>query len=201
MNVWRRAFCQSLPPVELAQVGPMPGRWHGRHPWVIPGSGGSVGAVGSGDGVMNESFPVRPVIVGKGIQPAAVAARAGTIEQQVLARIESMSCLPITAAVAMKFMELGKDPQAGSSEYSKVISSDSSLSTKMLSMANSSWFGIRNKVTKVQVAVNLLGLGTVRTLAISYCLTGLHNELRLTADESSMFWMASLYKAVAARML
>jgi diguanylate cyclase (GGDEF)-like protein len=110
-----------------------------------------------------------------------------------------MSYLPTTAAVAMKFVELGKDPDAEPSEYSKVISSDSSLSTKMLSLANSSWFGVRNKVTKVQVAVNLLGLSTVRTLAISYCVTGLHNELRLTTDESRMFWAASLCKAVAAK--
>jgi len=121
------------------------------------------------------------------------------LEQQVKSRIEAMSYLPTTVAVAMKFLELGKDPEAEPSAYAKVISSDSSLSSKLLSLANSSWFGVRNKVTKVQVAVNLLGLSTVRTLAISYCLTGLHNELRLSPEESRMFWSASLCKAVAAR--
>jgi diguanylate cyclase (GGDEF)-like protein len=110
-----------------------------------------------------------------------------------------MSYLPTTVAVAMKFVELGKDPEADPAEYAKVISSDSSLSTKLLSLANSSWFGVRNRVTKVQVAVNLLGLGTVRTLAISYCVTGLHNELRLNPEESRMFWTTSLCKAVAAK--
>lgn len=123
----------------------------------------------------------------------------GPLEQQVRARIESMSYLPTTVAVAMKFMELGKDPETDPSDYAKVISSDGSLSSKLLSLANSSWFGVRNRVTKVPVAVNLLGLGTVRTLAISYCMTGLHNELRLTPQESRMFWMASLCKAVAAK--
>ena len=126
-------------------------------------------------------------------------ASSGKLEQQVRARIESMGYLPTTVAVAMKFMELGKNPEADPSDYSKVISSDGSLSSKLLSLANSSWFGVRNRVTKVPVAVNLLGLGTVRTLAISYCMTGLHNELRLTPQESRMFWMASLCKAVAAK--
>ena len=110
-----------------------------------------------------------------------------------------MAYLPTTVAVAMKFMELGKDTESDPSDYAKVISSDSSLSSKLLSLANSSWFGVRNRVTKVPVAVNLLGLGTVRTLAVSYCMTGLHNELRLTPQESRMFWMASLCKAVAAK--
>lgn len=130
---------------------------------------------------------------------ASETVAAAQLEQQVRSRIDSMSYLPTTVAVAMKFIELGKDPETEPSAYSRVISSDSSLSTKLLSLANSSWFGVRNKVTKIQVAVNLLGLSTVRTLAVSYCLTGLHNELRLSAEESRIFWTASLCKAVAAK--
>ncbi len=114
-------------------------------------------------------------------------------------KIDSLSYLPTTAAVAVKFVELGRNPEAEPSDYAKVISADSSLSAKLLSLANSSWFGVRNKVTTVKGAVNLLGLSTVRTLAISYCITGLHNELGLTSDESRLFWEASLCKAVAAK--
>jgi two-component system, cell cycle response regulator len=132
---------------------------------------------------------------------AAKPAAKQDFESQVRSRIDTMAYLPTTAAVAMKFIELGKDPEASPAEYVKVISSDVSLSTKLLALANSSWFGVRNRVTKIQVAVNLLGLGTVRTLAISYCLTGLHNELKLTAQESRIFWSASLCKAVAAKQL
>jgi diguanylate cyclase (GGDEF)-like protein len=121
------------------------------------------------------------------------------METQIRKRIQALSYLPTTAAVAMKFMELGKDPEAEPSDYAKVISSDASLSSKILALSNSSWFGVRNKVTKPQAAVNLLGLGTIRTLAISYCLTGLHNDLKLNGEESRMFWSASLCKAVAAR--
>lgn len=121
------------------------------------------------------------------------------LEKQVRNRIETLSYLPTTAAVAMKFVELGKDPETDPADYVMVISSDSSLSTKLLALANSSWFGVRNRVTRVQVAVNLLGLGTVRTMAISYCLTGLHSELRLSTEESRTFWIASLCKGVAAR--
>jgi diguanylate cyclase (GGDEF)-like protein len=127
-------------------------------------------------------------------------AAGGTgLEASVRGRLGSLSYLPTTVAVAMKFVELGKNPEADPGDYAKVISSDSSLSSKLLSLANSSWFGVRNKVTKPHIAVNLLGLGTIRTLAMSYCLTGLHNELHLSSEESKMFWSASLCKAVAAR--
>lgn len=140
-------------------------------------------------------------------QPKVRQARRGALapivdsplEQQVRQRIEKLSYLPTTTAVAMKFIELGKDPDADPAAYTKVVASDASLSTKLLSLANSSYFGVRNKVTKPQVAVNLLGLGTVRTMAITYCLTGLHNDLRLSAQDSRDLWQASLCKAVAAR--
>ncbi len=122
-----------------------------------------------------------------------------TLEGKVRQRIEGLSYLPTTAGVAIKFIELGRDPEADPADYAKVISADSSLSSKLISLANSSWFGVRNKVHSVRVAVNLLGLGTVRTLAISYCMAGLHNELRLSPEESRMFWESSLCKAVAAR--
>jgi diguanylate cyclase (GGDEF)-like protein len=119
--------------------------------------------------------------------------------RQIQARINSLSYLPTTAAVAIKFVELGKDPDAEPADYAKVISADSSLSSKLLALANSSWAGVRTKVISVRTAVNLLGLGTVRTLAISYCMAGLHNELRLSPQESETFWESALSKAVAAK--
>ena len=126
-------------------------------------------------------------------------AKVNTRQRELLSRIDGLSYLPTSVAVAMKFLELGKDPDAEPADYVKVIEADASLTSKLLALANSSWAGVRNRVTTVKSAVNLLGLGTVRTLAISYCMTGLHNELQLSPAESQMFWEPSLTKAVAAR--
>lgn len=107
----------------------------------------------------------------------------------------------MTVPVAMKFIELADDPDSGPREYVKVMSADSSLSSRLLSLANSPSFGIRDKVTNLLTAINLLGLSTVRTLATSYCLAGLHNDLDLSPEESKHFWEASLFRAVAGRYL
>lgn len=107
--------------------------------------------------------------------------------------------MPTTTSVAMKLIDLGKDAHAGPAEYAAIICADSALTSKLLSLANSAWFGLRNQVTRPHLAINLLGLSTVRTLAITYCISGLHNSLGLSPDESRTFWTASLAKAVAAR--
>ncbi len=126
---------------------------------------------------------------------------SGNAPELVRKKIQSLNYLPTTVGVAMKLIAMGQDPEAHPAEYAQIISSDAGLSAKILALANSSWFGVRNRVTRPQVAVSLMGLGTVRTLAISYCLTGLHHELRLNAEESKWFWSASICKAIAARMI
>ena len=50
------------------------------------------------------------------------ASSVENLEQQIRARIDSLSYLPTTAAVAMKFVELGKNLDAEPSDYAKVIS-------------------------------------------------------------------------------
>lgn len=123
-----------------------------------------------------------------------------SLEQQVRSRIDSPVYLPTTMAVATKFMALSKDPNAGPAEYAQIIGTDSALSSKLLGLANSSWYGVRNKVTRPSVAVSLLGLGTVRSFALSYCPTGLHSDLAPDPQHSRTLWAASLCKAAAARV-
>jgi len=128
-----------------------------------------------------------------------VAQAAPELENALRARIQGLSYLPTAAAVALKFIELGRDPDTGPNEYAKVISADPSLASKLLALANSSWFSVRQKVTRVPMAVSLLGLCNVRALALSYCMTGLHNELGLSREDSLNYWESGLCKAVTAR--
>ena len=115
-------------------------------------------------------------------------------ERYIRGKIDQVSYMPTSVSVAMRFIELGKDPDAGPDEYSRVIQSDASLSSKLLALANSAWFGVRNEVTQISKAVSLLGLANVRAVSISYCVTGLHHELNLGADVTHTYWEAALCK-------
>ncbi len=119
--------------------------------------------------------------------------------QVIQSQIEQLAYLPGSAAVAIKFIELGKDADAGPVEYDRVISSDAALSAKLLSLANSSWYATRQEVTTVLRAVNLLGINNVRTLAISYCMAGLHNRIKMPKEVLNRYWLGSLTKGVAAK--
>ena len=132
---------------------------------------------------------------------ATAPAETSTAKREALVRstMDSLSYLPTTASVAVKLIELGRSIDTDPAEYSEVIGADPALSAKLLALANSPWYGLRNKVSSVKLAVNLLGLGTVRTLALSCCMAGLHNELHLSREDARMYWEAALSRAVAAR--
>jgi len=82
----------------------------------------------------------------------------------LVAEIEELPTLPdilnvISAIVA--------DPESSASDLAKVIASDSSLSAKILKLANSAAFGLSRKVSTIQHAVVLLGFKETQELALS----------------------------------
>ena len=120
------------------------------------------------------------------------------IKLELRRKVEQLSYLPTSVAAAVKFIELGKDPEASPADYEKVISSDAALSGKLLALANSSFFGVRHQINSVIKAINLLGLGNIRALGISHCMSGLYNHLKIPAEYMKRYWQASLCKGVAA---
>lgn len=108
---------------------------------------------------------------------------------------------PIPPAVLLRLMELGRDHDAGPDQYVEVISTSNSLSAKVLSSVNSSWFGVRQPVKRLVQAVNLLGMVSVRILAITHCLAAVHERIRLPERLVTQCWQASVIKAEAAKYL
>lgn len=108
--------------------------------------------------------------------------------------------LPISPSLFMKLMELGKKLDASAADYARVIESSTALTGKILSTVNSSFFGIRHRVTRVLQAVNLLGTTSVRLVAIGHCLAAVHGRIRLPDDVLDHYWHGGLVKAVAARL-
>ncbi len=127
------------------------------------------------------------------------ASEAGGLEDRIRQEVDRLTYLPGSVAVAIKFVDLGKDLDADPADYERTIASDAALGTKILALANSAWFGVRSEVTKILQAVTLLGLSSIRTLAISYCMAGLHNRLKIPPEDAKRYWQASLCKGVAAK--
>lgn len=119
-----------------------------------------------------------------------------------LDRVLSCPTLPTLPGVAMQVLELTRDPNVTIVKLAKLVQSDPSLSAKILRTVNSSFFGLSQPCSKIDRALSLLGLNTIKSLVLGFTLVegtrGVDGEsgLDLTAH-----WRRAVYSASAARYI
>ena len=115
--------------------------------------------------------------------------------------IKKTDKLPTLPGIALKLMDALRQEEPDLDEITKLISSDPSLSAEILKCINSPFYSLRTKITSVNHAVNLMGLKTVKNLALSFSLVkNFQPEGPFSFDYES-FWKDSLIGAVSARSL
>lgn len=82
----------------------------------------------------------------------------------VVKRITEISTLP---QVALKVIEVAKDPDAGAADLKAVVEGDPALSSRVLRMVNSAAYGVSSTVTSLHQAISYLGFNQVRNLAMT----------------------------------
>ncbi|MCA9322423.1 MAG: HDOD domain-containing protein, partial [Planctomycetes bacterium] len=122
----------------------------------------------------------------------------------VLAEIlEQVDSLPSPPGVAVEVLRLTADDSCCIDDLAQVIARDPVLAAKILKLSNSSLFRRGEDVTTLDRAMMVLGLKTVKLMALSFSLA---SSLPQASNSGSGFdlqayWRASLTLAVAARAL
>ncbi len=85
---------------------------------------------------------------------------------ELLSEISELRPLP---AVAARAIGLAESDQFSAHELAQAISADQALSSKMLRLANSAYYGFPRRITTVRDAVILLGFRAVRSATLAAC--------------------------------
>jgi len=115
-------------------------------------------------------------------------------------RIWSSSQLPTLPSVAIRLLEISKNPETEIREVVEVIKADPAISAKILKSTNSSFFGLSSKVTSIDRAVPLLGTTVVTSLALSFSLVEAAMTQGPLAEHYSLYWRQSVVQGVAAQL-
>ena len=117
--------------------------------------------------------------------------------------LASADRLPSPPLVALELLKLTADQSVNIPELTACISRDPALTIKLLKLANSTFFRRAVEVTSLERATLLLGLKTVRFMALSFSLVGNVTDRRGTVNgfDYSTYWRHSLVGAVTARAL
>ncbi len=84
--------------------------------------------------------------------------------EDILAGAADLAALP---QVVMRVIDLTADPKATPADLERVIGMDQALAARLLTLANSSYYGLPRRISSLREAVVFLGFKTLRNMAMT----------------------------------
>lgn len=84
--------------------------------------------------------------------------------RQMVTQIKSLPSLP---SIYIHLMEVLQSVSASIDKVTEIVSQDLAMTAKILQLVNSAYFGLPQQVSNIKQAIILLGLNTVKTLALT----------------------------------
>ena len=108
--------------------------------------------------------------------------------------------LPTPPAIALRLLELYRQPDVEVNEMATLIGSDPVLTAKLIGYCNSPLLGRARETTTINKAIVFVGMQTVKILALSFSLVRTRSESSSSFDYDQ-FWSQSLATAVTAKVI
>ena len=142
-------------------------------------------------------------------EPGTPAAATESSDEQEAQRealkkeiLRGLGELPPMPQILMRAREIMENPSSGFAELAAVLETDQAIATRVLKMANSSYYGMSGKVSSIKHASVVLGqktLGELITMVSASSVLG--NTLTGYGLDSGDLWLHSLVVAFASKHL
>ena len=120
----------------------------------------------------------------------------GKLTLRKFRHVENLFTLP---SISREIIELAGDPMAAASRMAKIIEKDPVLTSRLLKVVNSAFYGFRRQIVSVENAVVILGNDEVVNLAFSIAI---HQVMeRIAPKKARLLWEHSLMVAHLAHWL
>lgn len=107
--------------------------------------------------------------------------------------------LPALPQSAIRLLELSQDPNKSPSEFATPIEADPGLAGQVLRFVNSSYFGFAREISSVKLAIQLVGIRTVKNFALWSAVFSLMPNPKCGPFDLRNLWVDSLRRGLFAR--
>ncbi len=115
-------------------------------------------------------------------------------------KIENASDLPSLPSVVNEIIRLANSPRTNASDVGSIIEQDQALTTKVLKLVNSAFYGFPGQIKTVQHAVVIIGFNKVKNVVMSASLFDMTKGRQGRSIDIPQFWLYSLGCAIGARV-
>jgi putative nucleotidyltransferase with HDIG domain len=104
--------------------------------------------------------------------------------------------IPTLPEVVLRVSELVDDPKTGLMEIAQEIATDAPLSARLLRLANSATYAVREPVVDLGQAATLLGARALRNLVLQAAVLEMYQHVRSTPDlDTRLVWRHAIFVA------
>lgn len=118
--------------------------------------------------------------------------------RDLVSRIRTFPTMP---SIYLEVVNALKDPNAGAAEIGAIIARDMSMTTKLVQVINSAYFGLPRTITDPTEAVGILGFETVKSLIVAVKLLSQYDKVRPVYFSIDSIWRHSTNVARTARVM
>lgn len=116
--------------------------------------------------------------------------------------VQRLNNLPPMSLVAQKLLSVLADDEMDIPGIAAIIEQDPALMARIIGVANSAYFGMREPVTTIKDAIlKVLGLETTRNLALGLLLSGPLDPSRCPSYQGDRYWFAAISAAKLSQQL
>jgi putative nucleotidyltransferase with HDIG domain len=123
------------------------------------------------------------------------------IDSRVKALLAKKLTLPSLPAVVQKVTELLQDPRSGTREIAELVATDPPLAAKVLKIANSSFYGLRERCLSTEQASAVLGLKVLRNVVTQAAVVTQFDHLKSSGFDMDELWRHSIVTGQVASFL
>lgn len=115
--------------------------------------------------------------------------------------ISQIDHLPSMPSLYLSMVEVLQDPEAPIKRVSQIISQDIGMSSRILNLVNSAFFGLSREISDIHEAVAYIGLDIIKSLVLSMNLFSRFEDTGCKSFNVELVWHHSLRAANAARAI
>ncbi len=121
-------------------------------------------------------------------------------DEDIFEEILASDNLPTLPVVASRLLTLIADEETSLADIAELVSMDIGLSSKILKVVNSAFYGLPNPIGSISQAVAMLGSNAIQNLVLSCSFFNMKGTTE-TSFDFEKFWENSFSRAVAAKFI
>jgi len=122
--------------------------------------------------------------------------------EEILTILRGIRNLPTLPDVVTEILRLCDDPEANTRQIARLLEKDPVLTTKVLKLVNSSYFGLSKELFSINQALVLIGYDNLRSMVMSASMLQVFNqESKVGSFSRKALWKHSVAVGIGARFL